>query len=178
MAISNKLVFDLLKVVSWIIFIGLCVEAGAILFNLIYASIKPEGYGALYKNIQLSDLQALDRIDIVFLTSFWISIALLKAYLFYLIIKLLDTLDLMHPFSKGTSELITKISYYIFSIGLLIALAHQYAKGLLHAGINIDNLAANWNDAPAFLMMSAIVYILAQIFKRGIELQTENDLTI
>jgi Protein of unknown function (DUF2975) len=178
MAISNKLIFDLLKVVSWIIFIGLCIEAGAIVFNLIYAFFKPEGFKILYKNVELGDMQTLDRIDNLFLTSFWVSIAVLKAYLFYLIIKLLSKLDLMNPFSEATSTLIIKISYFIFSIGLLVALAHQYAKGLMHIGINIENLAANWNDSAAFLMMAAIVYILAQIFKRGIELQSENDLTI
>jgi hypothetical protein len=33
-------------------------------------------------------------------------------------------------------------------------------------------------DGQAFILMAAVLYIIAAIFKRGIELQTENDSTI
>jgi hypothetical protein len=35
-----------------------------------------------------------------------------------------------------------------------------------------------WTDGKAFILMSAVLFIIATIFKRGIELQSENDLTV
>ena len=34
---KNDLIFDVLQVVSWIAFVGLCIEAGAIVFNFIFS---------------------------------------------------------------------------------------------------------------------------------------------
>jgi len=49
---------------------------------------------------------------------------------------------------------------------------------LLHHGIATDPLNKFWVDYQAFIMMSAVIYIIALIFKKGIELQNENDLTV
>ena len=175
---SNKLIFDFLKVVAWIIFIGLCVEAGGIITNAVFSFFKPELISRLYKAEDLSAVHAQSPSNYYILLTFWVTIASLKAYLFYFIIKLLSTLDLVHPFSQDISDRISKLSYIVLAIGLLSAIANQLTERLKGQGIGIGNMQEYWNDAAAFLMMAAIIYILAQIFKRGIELQTENELTI
>jgi len=48
----------------------------------------------------------------------------------------------------------------------------------LEKGYNIDLIERYWNDGGAYLMMSAILFVIALIFKKGIELQNENDLTV
>jgi hypothetical protein len=35
-----------------------------------------------------------------------------------------------------------------------------------------------WEDSQAFILMAAVVYIIATIFKKGVEIQNENDLTV
>ncbi|MBN2666855.1 MAG: DUF2975 domain-containing protein [Bacteroidales bacterium] len=35
-----------------------------------------------------------------------------------------------------------------------------------------------WVDSQAFILMAAVVYVIATIFKKGLEIQNENDLTI
>jgi hypothetical protein len=35
-----------------------------------------------------------------------------------------------------------------------------------------------WDDTAAFLMMAAIIFVISQIFNKGIELQRENELTV
>jgi hypothetical protein len=45
-------------------------------------------------------------------------------------------------------------------------------------GFNIDKLDQFWTDSQAFILMAAVIYIIATIIKRGIEIQNENDLTV
>ena len=42
----------------------------------------------------------------------------------------------------------------------------------------IDNLNQFWADSQAFILMAAVIYIIATIFKKGVEIQNENDLTV
>ncbi|MBN2635649.1 MAG: DUF2975 domain-containing protein [Prolixibacteraceae bacterium] len=35
----------------------------------------------------------------------------------------------------------------------------------------------SWNTGP-FLFMAGLVFVISQIFKRGVEIQSENDLTV
>jgi hypothetical protein len=87
-------------------------------------------------------------------------------------------LNIEAPFSLAIAKIIEKISYEAFSIAIISVVANQYAKKLIQEGYEISETNVYWNDTAAFLMMAAIVYVIAQIFNRGIELQQENDLTI
>ena len=110
--------------------------------------------------------------------SFILFISLLKAYLFYVVIRLLSKLNLSKPFNSFVSEQITQISYYTFSIGILSYIARQTAKNLQHHGYVIDNLNEFLADSQAFILMAAVIYVIATIFKKGVEIQNENDLTV
>lgn len=102
----------------------------------------------------------------------------IKAYLFFLITQIFSSLNLVKPFSEEISKLLAQISYYTFSIGLIGAIAHRYAQSLVKRGFDVDSAGQFWNDYSAFLMMAAVVFVIAQIFKKGLELQSENDLTV
>jgi hypothetical protein len=87
-------------------------------------------------------------------------------------------MDLSKPFHSFVARQISQISYYTLSIGLLSYIASQTAKNLSHHGYEIDKLGQFWVDSQAFILMAAVIYIIAIIFKKGIEIQTENDLTV
>jgi hypothetical protein len=87
-------------------------------------------------------------------------------------------MDLSKPFNSFVSEQITQISYCTFSIGILSYIARQTAKNLQHHGFVIDNLNKFWGDSQAFILMAAVIYVIATIFKKGVEIQNENDLTV
>jgi hypothetical protein len=57
-------------------------------------------------------------------------------------------------------------------------LARQTANYLLHRGYEIDILDQFWADSQAFILMAAVIYIIATIFSKGVEIQNENDLTV
>lgn len=175
---KNNYVFTFLTIVAWIIFVGLCIEAGGLIVNFIFSLYKPEFVQNLYQKLDLSKMYTRSKWDFFNMYTFILAISLLKAYLFYIVILLVSKLDLAKPFNSFVSAQITQISYFTLSIGLLSSLAQHNAKNLLEQGYEIDILDQFWADSEAFILMSAIIYIIAAIIKRGVEIQNENDLTV
>lgn len=178
MSTKNNFVFKALHVIAWIIFVGLSIEAGALIVNFIFSLFKPEFVQNLYQKLDLTDMYAVNQWIFFGMYSFILFIAILKAYLFYLVIMLVNKLDLTKPFSTYAADQITKISYNIFSIGLISYIARQTAKSLPHHGFEVDTLNQFWADSEAYILMAAVVYVIATIFSRGVEIQNENDLTV
>ena len=48
----------------------------------------------------------------------------------------------------------------------------------MQQGFVIDNLNQFWADSQAFILMGAVIYIIATIFKKGVDIQNENDLMV
>jgi len=165
-----------LNVTSWIIFIGLCIESGALIFNFAYSVYKPIVPHNIYKDLDLNGLQAKSFTHFIGVMSFIVVISILKAYLFYLVVKIFMKLNLVKPFSAEIARLIENISFEVLSIAIVGAVARQYTKSLINSGYEIR--LEYWNDTRAFLIMAATIYVIAQVFKKGIELQNENDLTV
>ena len=178
MAKQNVIVFQFLKIAAWIIFVGLCIEAGALVVNFLFSIYKPEFVKNLYQNVDLSEM--FNRSELVFyqMYSFVLAIAILKAILFHQVIILVTKIDLLKPFNQFVSDKIFTISYQTFSIGIISFIARQLAKNLAHKGFVVDILNQFWEDSQAYILMAAVVYVIATIFKKGIDIQTENDLTI
>ena len=175
---QNNFVFKALHVVAWVIFVGLCIEAGGLIVNFIFSVFKPEFVSNLYQKLDLSDMYQHDKWAFFGMYSFVIFISVLKALLFYILILLLYKIDLSKPFNNFVTNKILQISYYTFSIGILSHIARQTAKNLSHHGYEIDKLNQFWAGSHAFILMAAVIYVIAQIFKRGIEIQSDNDLTV
>jgi hypothetical protein len=56
MSKKNDVILKALNVVSWVIFIGLCIEAGALIFNFILTFFKPIASHDIYKGLNLSEM--------------------------------------------------------------------------------------------------------------------------
>ena len=175
---KNDAILKVLHVVSWIAFIELCIEAGALIFNFVYALFKPIASHNIYKGLDLSEMYANHFPQFIGVMSFVVALVILKAYLFYLVVKIFQKLNLVKPFDVEISKLIEKISYEAIAIAVVSLIAHQYTKRLIQNGYEVSHVDKYWNDTAAFLMMAAILFIISQVFKKGIELQNENDLTV
>lgn len=178
MSKKNTFVFTALQIVAWIIFVGLCIEAGGFIVNFVYSLYRPEFVPNLYQKLDLTEMYNHSKRAFFSIYSFILIISILKAYLFYVVIMLLSKLNLSKPFNSHVAKQITKISYYALSIGLISYLAQQTAKDLTHRGFETDILNQFWADGEAFILMAAVIYVIATIFSRGVEIQNENDLTV
>ena len=56
MSRSYNIVFKILLVIAWIIFVGLCIEAGGLLVNFGFSIFKPESVKYLYQKLDLSQI--------------------------------------------------------------------------------------------------------------------------
>jgi len=175
---TNHFVFVGLKIVAWIIFVGLCIEAGGLIVNFIFSLYNPEFVQNLYQKLDLSEMYERSKWAFFGMYSFILIISILKALLFYVVIRLVTKINLSKPFNSFVARQISQISYYTLSIGLLSYLARHTAKNLQHHGYVIDTLNQFWADSQAFILMAAVIYVIATIFKKGVDIQNENDLTV
>ncbi|RYF97570.1 MAG: DUF2975 domain-containing protein [Chitinophagaceae bacterium] len=101
--------------------------------------------------------------------------------MFYLIIRLLqeDKLNMLRPFTKATVNFLLNVSYLSIAISFFLGWAVRWTESLVARGFTlptIDKLNLAGSDVWSF--MGVTMFVVAQVFKRGIEIQTENDLTI
>ncbi|MFM1774683.1 MAG: hypothetical protein RJA53_293 [Bacteroidota bacterium] len=175
---NTGFVFKFLQVVAWIIFVGVCIETGALAVNFVYSLFNPLVLKNLYNKLDLSAMYEQSQFVFFLIYGFILSISLLKAFLFYDVIKLISKLDLQKPFSEFVSFQISRISKVTLSIGISSVIATEIVKTISQKGFDVNQLNEYWTDGEAFIFMAAIIFIIATIFKRGIELQSENDLTV
>ena len=83
------------------------------------------------------------------------------------------------PFNNEVRLFIIKVSCLAFGIGLFTAWGVKYTEWLVTQGVKMpDTQHLRLGGADVWFFMSVTLFIIAQIFKRGIEIQTENELTI
>jgi len=177
MSKTNNFVFWGLYIVAWVIFVGLSVEAGGLIVNFFFSLYKPEFVQNLYQKLDLTEMYKDSRLAFYGIYSFILTISILKACLFYIVIRLMHKMDLSKPFNTFFARQISQISYFTLSIGLLSYIARQLAKNIMHYGFVTDNLNQFWADSQAFILMGAVIYIIATNLKNAEEFQKQNDLT-
>ncbi len=175
---THNFVFKGLYVVAWLLFTGLCIEAGGLVVNFIFSLFRPDFIQHLYQKLDLTAMFEENKPAFFGIYSFILSTSILKAWLFYIVIRLMHKMDLSKPFNTFVSRQVLQISYFTLAIGLLSYLARQFTKNLMHHGLATGSLHPFWEDSQAFILMGAVIYIIATIFKKGVELQSENDLTV
>ncbi|MBW8333115.1 MAG: DUF2975 domain-containing protein [Prolixibacteraceae bacterium] len=174
----NNFVFKALHIIAWIIFVGLSIDAGGLIVNFIFSLYKPEFVQNLYQKLDLSQMYHLNEWVFFGVYGFILVIAILKAHLFYIVILLISKLNLLKPFNNEVAGRIKNISYYTLSIGLISYMAQETTKNLPHYGFETDILNQFWADSQAWILMAGVIYVIATIFSRGVEIQNENDLTV
>lgn len=172
------IMLSIVKVLSWIAFIGLCIKAGAILFTAILSAFNPAVSNDLYLGLDLSELYHFSQWQYAIMLSLLVFVSAIKAYIFYLVIQILMKLNVMQPFSKPISILIERISYLALIAGIFSHLGADYTAKRIDKGIGIHDLGQYWEGSDEFLFLAAVIFIIAQVFNRGMEIQSENELTI
>lgn len=176
---KTKQVLSILNVLSWIIFLGLCVKTASLIFNMIIGLfLNPNSLRDSYSVVDLSEMSNYNTTEYTFIMSLFIFIAGLQSYLFFLTAKLFEKTNLDNPFTEVVSRLIRRISYTAFEIGILSVITENYAERLGKKGLFLPDISEFVSSSTGFIFLAGIIYVIAQIFKRGVELQTENDWTI
>lgn len=180
--ISSQNVLKTVNIIAWIIFIGLCVEAGGILFNSIYAIlINPIAAKSFWMKADLSGLYNYDKGYFISVIVLMCIVAILKALMFYLIIALFHhrSFQFTQPFNTVLEKFISNLAYLSFGIGLFSIWGNRYCDWLSFNGVALPSIQSlRMAGGDVWLFMCAILFVIAYIVKRGVEIQTENDLTV
>ena len=182
MKISTEQTLKILNVLSWIIFTGVCIEAGGWIFSTFYTLvINAVNAHRSWPGLDLSSLYDYGRgyflAEMVQISL----VSLMRAVLFYMIIDILQSkkLDITQPFSKNVGRFLFRMSYLSLLIGMFSWSGAQYTELLLSKGVKLPDLQhLRLGGADVWLFMGVTIFVIAQIFKRGIEIQTENELTV
>lgn len=175
---SQQPTLMLITVIIWSIFIGLCIQAGSLLFTLAYSFVKPIVAQDLYEGLNLYSLFTENRWFYGGLVTLLLSIAVLKAQLFYTMIRIFLKIDLIHPFSKEIAKLISRLSYIAFEIGIFIFFTNASVEWLIKRGYDVASVESFLSGSFEYFLLSALIFAIAQVFKRGVEIQAENELTV
>jgi hypothetical protein len=182
MKINTMLILKILLVLSWILFVGICIEAGGCLFSAFYTLvINPINAAFFWAGNDLSGLYKFGSGHFLAETMLISAAGIMKAYMFYLIVKILQEkkLNMSQPFSKEVRRFIIKVSCLSLGIGLFTESGVKYAEWLVKQGVKMpDTQHLHLGGPDVWLFMSVTLFVIAQIFKRGIEIQTENELTV
>lgn len=179
--ISTKQILNILYILAWIIFVGVSIEAGGYIVNTIISVVSPENVKYLWQQVDLSALFKYDKGYFIVISCITGIVAILKATLFYMIIKILHDkkLNMAQPFNRAVGRFIFNLSYLSLMIGLLSQIGAKYSKWLAGKGVQMPDISAmNFGGADVWLFMCVVLFVIAHIFKKGIEIQTENELTV
>lgn len=105
-----------------------------------------------------------------------ISVSALKALVWYVVLALLSKLKLQTPFSMEVEKKLERIAYLLFGVWIVSSIFWKIYNYYLFTATGIQLPTNNIGDE--YLFIACIMYIISQVFKRGIEIQEENDLTV
>jgi hypothetical protein len=174
MKTNTERILAIMNVLSWIVFIGLLIKAGAYLVSYGVSIGNPEAARNLYMGLNLSSLRQFDFWHYSATAFLMVVLEILKAYIAFLVIRVLSKIKLENPFKMEISKILERISYFIFATWIIAIIYNSYTNWLSQ---KITGLRTNM-ISEEFILLAGVVFVFSQIFKKGVELQSENELTV
>lgn len=173
---KTEQILPILRVGTWVVYIGTIVRTVVFAVSFIvriYWQIRedPKSGTLLPSLLMLSLLMA----GMILYVELWRQVK-----------DVLTNLNLGTPFTMETARRLASISYSLLAIWIVAFVGKNYMHYIqkrmpeladLTTGY-IADLGTGFDVSGVLLLNAGIVYIIAQVFKRGVELQQENELTI
>lgn len=177
MKITTENILTVLKIIAWIAFIGFSIQCGAQIIAFVAGFFKPEWAKNMY-NVDQNWFLWKEQSTWIYICmmSVIIAISAFKANIWFMIIDLLTKFKMENPFTMEVAKKLESISYQFLVISIAGTVGSSYLKGLEKYQEEIG--AVHIDDESSFFFIAGVLYIISQIFKRGIEMQNENELTI
>ena len=163
-----------MKILAWIAFFSFVVTAGVLMFSYISSAWNPESAKNIQEGLNLFQLRQENFVlySVLMISQFIMYI--LKAVVWWMVVKLILKIKLANPFTLEVAHRLENISYFLFAVWVLSVTSGGFIAWL---GEKAGALNDSWSHGP-YLFMAGLVFIISQIFKRGIEIQSENELTV
>ena len=150
---------------------------GSQLLTLVTSFINPEWAKRTYEaDLNLFSIREHNAGYYVCAMCLTIAVSALKALIWWVVFALLSKLRLQTPFSMEVEKKLERIAYLLLGVWIVGGLFWKIYSHYLSQDTGIL-LPAN-NSGDEYLFMAGMIYIISQVFKRGIEIQEENQLTV
>lgn len=171
---KTERILQILRVGAWIVYIG------AIIRTVMLAVVFVLGHLA-GEDVFQSD----HFVPSIAIFSLLLAIAILHVQVWEKVKDILTQINLGNPFSMKTAQQLINTGYLLLSIWIVSFIGKSYVhylnksmSGAAEFVKSFDYSLVNFDVDGVYLLNAGIVYIIAQVFKRGVELQQENELTI
>jgi Protein of unknown function (DUF2975) len=150
---------------------------GSQLLTLIASFINPEWAKLTYDaDLNLFSIREQSMGFYVFAMCLTIAVSALKALIWYVVFGLLSKLKLQTPFSMEVEKKLERIAFLLLGVWIVSTIFWKTCIFYVSKDTGIQ-LVRN-NNGSEYLFMAGMIYIISQVFKRGIESQEENQLTV
>lgn len=170
----TETILVIMNVLAWITFVGLMFEAGAILVTYGIGLANPEMVPKLYKGMDWANLRQYDVWYYSGIISLKAAILILEAYTAYMVIKVLSTIKMTNPFTMEVAKRLENIAYTLITVWVAILVYNGQLKWLAKDVADLEGKALSTD----LIIYAGLVFVISQIFKKGVEIQTENELTV
>ena len=150
---------------------------GSQLLTLVASFINPDWAKRTYEaDLNMFSIRDHNIWFYVYAMCLTVTVSALKALIWYVVFELLSKLKLQTPFSMEVEKKLERIAYLLLAVWIVSSIFWKiYIYYLLKAtGIQLPTNSSG----DEYLFMAGIIYIISQVFKRGIEIQEENQLTV
>lgn len=171
---KTETILPILRVGAWIVYIGAIVRSVMIPVSFVLSRLRGE-----------NDFQSRHFWPAVGVFSLLWAISILHVQVWEKVKDILTEINLKNPFTRLTAQRLISTGYLLLSIWIVSFIGENYVHYLQKSlegtseFIQSFDLSLTGFDADGvYLLNAGIVYITAQVFRRGVELQQENELTI
>ncbi len=176
MKTQTEKILKILRIVAWIAFVGSAIIFGLTIATVVISIISPDAkinFSGISMN--QTELRKTHLIAYLFIFSFTFIWAFLNIQLWKSVKNVLYKINMQKPFSIEVANILEKIGFLLLSIWAVEFISDAYIDYLSK---HIKGIEKGFNVSLFYLFNAGIVYIVSQIFKRGVELQEENELTV
>jgi hypothetical protein len=173
MKVKTENLLKVMNVLAWIVFIGLSIVAGSIIISYFVSIGNAQAAKDLYKGLDLYAYRQQSFANYTFIVGYKVLLNITQAYIAFLMTRLLSRINISRPFSTDVVKLMQKISYCILCVWIVV-MVHNIHIAILEKSYGI---VATYISGDS-IFLAGIAYVLAQMFKRGAEIQSENELTV
>ncbi|CAH0994522.1 hypothetical protein EMA8858_00632 [Emticicia aquatica] len=176
MKTQTEKILKILRIVAWIAFVGSVTIFGLTIATVVISIILPDAkinFSGIIMN--QAELRKTHLIAYLFIFSFTLTWAFLNIQLWKSVKNVLYKINMQKPFSMEVANVLEKIGFLLLSIWAVEFISDGYIDYLSK---HIEGVEKGFKVSLFYLFNAGIVYIVSQIFKRGVELQEENELTV
>ena len=165
------------KILALLGAIGYSILCGSQILTLVASFINPGWAKRTYEvDLNIFSIREQSVWFYVCAMSLVITVSALKAFIWYVVFDLLSKLKLQTPFSMEVEKKLEEVAYLLLGVWIVSQFIWKTYIHYLSKDTGIELPINNIGDE--YLFIAGIVYIISQVFKRGIEIQEENQLTV